>query len=127
MGHISAKVGLATQWQHSLYPFINTVVNFLFTYWLLLIYLALWLILVPFVTLIYAFANFTVRQLGYDVRAFPGGLLNRIIQSSIRLFVVEARHREHFWLLRFLAKDIQRIYFLLKKSFKPLNIKKIYK
>lgn len=126
MGNVSAKLGLAAQW-HSFYPFMNTLVNFLFTYWLLLIYLGLWIMIAPFVIVIYAFANFTVRQLGYDVRPFPGGLLNRIIQSSIRLFVVEARRHERFWLLRFLAKDVQRTYFLLKKSFKPFSTKKSYK
>jgi hypothetical protein len=124
--NIALKIHLAALWHQALYPLMNVITTFLFTNWLLFVYLLLWLLMAPFVTAIYIFTNFIVRQLGYTVRPFPGGLLNRVVQSTIRLFLVEARKRERFWLLRFLAKDVQRTSLLIKKSLWPLR-RKSYK
>ncbi len=116
---VALNLNLSAQWQHTFYPTINNVMTFFFTYWLLLFYLLLWLLLCPVVTAIYFATNFFVRVLGYDVRPFPGGLIDRLAQSSIRHFRVEARNREksRFWIAHFIRKDIRRSARLCKKSF----------
>lgn len=86
---IAASVGLQGWWQHTVYPPIASIAAFGFTYWWALFYVALWCVLCPFVTVIYATTNILVRLLGYDVRPFPDGRrtrkqLRRIIRAMVK-------------------------------------------
>ncbi len=120
---IAANLNLTVQWQYTIYPQVNMVATFLFTYWLLLLYILLWLFLCPVVTAIYFATNFFARMLGYEVRPFPGGLLDRMAQSSLRHFRIEARNREkpRTWLAQFMIKDARRSVALFKKSWSFRN------
>jgi hypothetical protein len=124
---IATRLHLATFWHNQLYPLVNTLVNFFFTYWLLLIYVTLWFALVPVVIVIYLATNILVRMLGYDVRPFPDGLLNRVLQQNVRTFLVMSRNRESGWLLRFLITDLRRSYALVKRSLWSRHKKQGYK
>ncbi len=86
---LTAHVGLADWWRHSIYPPISSLANVAFRYWILSFYIGLWVVLCPVVFVIYVFTNSFVRLLGYDVRPFPGGrvgrLLRRLNRRSIRV------------------------------------------
>lgn len=77
LGVLTASVGLGAWWQHTLSPFIAPLAAFGFTYWWALYYVALWVLLCPFVIVIYAATNSLVRRLGYAVRPFPGGNMHK--------------------------------------------------
>ncbi len=91
IGQVAAKIGLGVWWRQSLYPAVAWVAALLFTYWVAALYLAIWLILCPFVTLVYTVTNFFVRVFGYDVRPFPDGKINwllwRIQRRVVRIAV----------------------------------------
>jgi hypothetical protein len=127
IGKTAARLHFAMFWHNQLYPLVNTLVNFFFTYWLLLVYLSLWVVLVPVVTVIYLATNILVRMLGYQVRPFPDGLLNRVLQQNVRTFLVMSRSREPGWLLRFLIMDLRRTSALVKRSLWPRSKKQGYK
>jgi hypothetical protein len=127
LNQIATRLGFSALWRNQLYPVVNTITNFLFAYWLLLIYLVLWILLVPFVTVIYLATNIFVRMLGYDVRPFPDGLLNRIGQETVRTFAVMSRKRERGWFLHFLLTDARHASILVKKSFWHRSRKQSYK
>ncbi len=124
---IAARLHLSAFWHHQLYPLVNNLVNFFLTYWLLMIYVALWFLMIPVVTIIYLGTNIAVRTLGYNVRPFPDGLLNRIIQQNMRTFIVLSRKRERGWIVRFLITDIRRTSALVKKSLWSRSKKQEYK
>ncbi len=81
---VAANVGLGAWWKHTLYPPIASLVALAFTYWLILFYVALWVILCPVVIVIYAVTNVFVRTLGYDVRPFPDGKANKLMRRFSR-------------------------------------------
>jgi hypothetical protein len=87
MNLITARVGLANWWKHTIYPTVASLAVLGFTYWWILLYLGLWAALCPVVTAIYALANLFVRLLGYDVRPFPDGRLGRILHRAGRRLV----------------------------------------
>ena len=77
IGVLSASVGLGMWWQHTFVPLITPLVTFGFRYWWSLYYVALWVLLCPFVIAIYAVTNSLVRRLGYSVRPFPDGRVQK--------------------------------------------------
>lgn len=77
---LSAHIGLADWWKHTLYPPVSSLADLAFRYWLLAFYLGIWAVLCPVVFVIYVFTNSFVRLLGYDVRPFPGGWMERRLQ-----------------------------------------------
>jgi hypothetical protein len=88
LGLIATKIGLGAWWRQSLYPFVTQVAGLLFTYWVATLYLAIWVILCPFVTVVYTVTNLFVRLFGYDVRPFPDGRINRLL-GRIRRHVIK--------------------------------------
>lgn len=86
---LATRVGLGIWWKQSATPIVSAVATWGFTYWWLAMYIGVWLLLCPAVIGIYAFTNFFVRLLGYEVRPFPGGRLGRmhyrIVRSLIKL------------------------------------------
>ncbi|MDQ6659995.1 MAG: hypothetical protein M3Z24_03400, partial [Chloroflexota bacterium] len=89
---------------------VNTVVTFGFTYWEIMYYVLLWCFCLPAVLIVYYITNLFVRLLGYNVRPFPGGRLNRIINWSLRLFIRLAQKigLGKYPLLRALMKEFRR-------------------
>lgn len=84
---VTARLGLAVWWHQQLYPTVDAIAQWLFTNYLLTIYLVLCAILLPFVLVVYTITNLFVRLLGYDVRPFPGGKLNRWLRRMGRRVV----------------------------------------
>ncbi len=77
IGVLSASIGLGTWWQHTLMPLITPLATFGFRYWWGFYYVTLWVLLCPFVIAIYAVTNSFVRRLGYAVRPFPEGRIQK--------------------------------------------------
>ena len=77
IGVLSASIGLGVWWQHTLVPLIASLAAFGFRYWWGFYYVALWVLLCPFVIVIYAVTNSLVRRLGYSVRPFPEGRMQK--------------------------------------------------
>ena len=94
VGVLAGSVGLGRWWQHSLLPFVAPLVNFGFTYWWALYYVALWILLCPFVTVIYATTNTLVRRLGYEVRPFPNSNVNKRLRRFSRSLLRESARRK---------------------------------
>ena len=93
IGVLSASVGLGTWWQHTFVPLITPLVTFGFRYWWGLYYVALWVLLCPFVIAIYAVTNSLVRRLGYAVRPFPSGRLHKRMRRFSRSLLKSAVRR----------------------------------
>lgn len=81
---LMTRMGLGIWWHQQLYPLVTIFANWGFTYWWLSYYLALWVVSWSFVLPIYAATNVLVRALGYDVRPFPGGWLNKVLRRGRR-------------------------------------------
>jgi uncharacterized protein YybS (DUF2232 family) len=93
IGVLSASVGLGTWWQHTLISRITPIATFGFTYWWAFYYVALWVLLCPFVIAIYAVTNSLVRRLGYTVRPFPDGRMDKRMRRFSRSLLKTAVRR----------------------------------
>lgn len=80
---VAAGLGYAAWWRQMAYPALAQTT---LEYWPLLYLAALWIFLVPVVILMYFTTNYSVRLLGYNVRAFPGGAVERqLVRGARRL------------------------------------------
>lgn len=79
VAHTAQKLGIGTWWHVQALPLVSSLSNLAFTYWVITWYLLFWLLLCPFVLVMYMATNISVRMLGYEVRAFPGGRINKLI------------------------------------------------
>ncbi len=106
---ITPQIGLGAWW-HGTYPLARQIADLTLRYWLLLLFVSNWLILVPVVIIVSYITTFLVRLLGYNVRPFPDGRINKLIQwffrLSIRLMLKVGLDR--FWLVRMLIKEFRR-------------------
>lgn len=84
---LASRVGLGMWWKQSASPVVSSVAAWSFTYWWVAIYVGIWLLSCPAVIGTYAFTNFFVRLLGYEVRPFPGGKLGRLIYHISRSLI----------------------------------------
>ena len=82
---IAAQIGMNDLWRHGLYPTVAHVASFSFTYWWAALFIAYWIVLWPLVIVVYYVTNVFVRLLGYKVRPFPGGKLERFLHWLVRL------------------------------------------
>jgi uncharacterized protein YybS (DUF2232 family) len=87
IGVFTSSIGLGEWWTQSVYPTINQLVQLGLIYWWAFFYVALWIILCPVVVLVYYITNAFVRLLGYDVRPFPGGKIERIVRKAGRTII----------------------------------------
>ncbi len=94
---LSTSVGLGGLWTHTFLPFITPLAAFGFKYWLALYYVALWVLLCPFVIVIYATTNLLVRRLGYAVRPFPSGNTNKRMRRFSRSLLKSAVRRRRMF------------------------------
>ena len=106
---ITPQLGLATQW-HNAYPTVRHLADLSITYWLAVLFFSNWIVLIPVVIIVYYITAFLVRLLGYDVRPFPDGILNRFTQWIIRLVLHLGMKLGlgKFWATRTLIKEIRR-------------------
>jgi hypothetical protein len=86
---IALKAGLSGIWKQEILPQMTQFSEWGFTNWWLAYYLALWFGMAMPITGIYTVTNFFVRLLGYDVRPFPDGKLNKLLYR-IRRRIIKA-------------------------------------
>ena len=86
------QIGLGDWWRLQIYPTFDPLARLLLSYWWLALLVACWLIAWPLVILNYFMTNVLVRLLGYDVRPFPGGWIDRLLRR-IASRLVKARIR----------------------------------
>src|SRR4051794_22078726 len=91
-GFVAAALGYAVWWRQTAYPALAPLAQTTLKYWPLLYLATLWIFLVPVVILMYFTTNYSVRLLGYDVRAFPGGAVERrLVRGARRLIGLGCR------------------------------------
>jgi hypothetical protein len=81
---VAAGLGFGAWWQQSAYPALAPIAQLTLEYWWLLYPAVLWIFLLPIVVLMYFTTNYSVRMLGYNVRAFPGGAIERRLARGAR-------------------------------------------
>ncbi len=91
---VAPQLGFKDVWRHNVYPLVEQVANFGFTYWWAFLLLMYWLVLWPVVILVYYVTNVLVRLLGYKVRPFPGGKLEKFLHWLVRLIMKFVGRRE---------------------------------
>jgi energy-coupling factor transport system ATP-binding protein len=87
VGFISSHVGLGGWWHHSAYPVLASIAQLVLTYWWVFFFVAIWIILWPVVIVVHYITNFFVRLLGYDVRPFPGGIIDRLLRWILQVII----------------------------------------
>lgn len=109
LNFITPRLGLGNQW-HNIYPSIKQITDWLLIYWPLALYIGDWLVCLVLVIIVYYVTTFLVRFLGYDVRPFPDGILNKIILWIVRLAlrVALAFGLGKRWASRTLIAEIRR-------------------
>jgi hypothetical protein len=109
LGFITPQLGLGNWW-HSVYPVARHLADLSLNYWLVLLYVGNWIFACPVVIIVYYTTTFLVRLLGYDIRPFPDGRINKLIQWFIRLIVRIALKLGlgKYWIIRTLIKEIRR-------------------
>ncbi|HVB73630.1 MAG TPA: DUF2232 domain-containing protein [Ktedonobacteraceae bacterium] len=119
VGVVAASVGLGYWWQHNPAPVINAIAQVAFTYWWAAYYIVNWLFLLPVVIVVYFITNLLVRMLGYKVRPFPSGLIERFLYWILRAmtrFIPEQGRVGRHWLTRALKKEVRRLGIARQKS-----------
>ncbi len=106
---LTPQLGLGSTW-HSNESMIKHLADLSITYWLVVIFVSDWLILIPVVIFVYYITAFLVRLLGYNVRPFPDGILNRIILWVMTLLLRIAMKvgLGKYWATRTLIAEIRR-------------------
>ena len=110
LGFVAAHIGLGSWWKHSIFPFVISFETLLFTYWWLLYYMISCIFLCPIVIVVTYITNFLVRLLGYDVRPFPGGVLDKLLRWTMHIIIrlaIKLGLGNH-WLTGALIKEIRR-------------------
>jgi hypothetical protein len=84
---VTAWLGYGAWWRETAYPTLAPIARTTLEYWWLLYPAALWVFLAPVVVLMYFTTNYSVRLLGYNVRAFPGGVIERRLARGARRLI----------------------------------------
>ena len=93
LGFIASNAGLGDWWRHSAYPFLTSLAQFIFTYWWAVFFTTLWVYLWPITVTTYFITNLLVRLLGYDVRPFPGGSIEKLVRRVTKRLIREGIRR----------------------------------
>lgn len=106
---LTPQLGLSNAW-HSNEPLLKHLAALSLRDWLAVIFFSDWLILIPVVSIVYYITAFLVRLLGYNVRPFPDGILNRMLLWVINLVLRIALKLGlgKFWTTRTLIAEIRR-------------------
>ncbi len=86
-GGVADWLGYDAWWRQTAYPALASLAQTTLEYWWLLYPAALWVFLSPVVVLMYFTTNYSVRLLGYTVRAFPGGAIERRLTRGARRMI----------------------------------------
>jgi uncharacterized protein YybS (DUF2232 family) len=84
---VTARLGYGQWWRQTAYPALAPLAQASLVYWWALFPAAIWLFLCPVVTLMYFTTNYCLRLLGYDVRPFPGGRVERWMAGGARRLI----------------------------------------
>jgi hypothetical protein len=84
---VAAWLGYSAWWRETAYPALAPIAQTTLEYWWLLYPAALWIFLSPVVILMYFTTNYSVRLLGYNVRAFPGSVIERRLARGARRLI----------------------------------------
>jgi hypothetical protein len=108
---IARFIHLGGFWQQDLYPLIDRFVQWGFQHWLFFYYLTACLVCVPLVLVVYFIVNFFLRVLGYQVRPFPGYLLEGWLLALVNgLFKLLPRWAfVRFSVLKHLKREVRRL------------------
>lgn len=111
LGVVASSVGLGSLWMHRFLPTINALTAWAFTYWWLSYYLLTWVFLFPVVIVVYYVTNLFVRRLGYDVKQFPGGWLERLQYWVLRTLVslIPRAGAGKHWFVHNLRREVRRL------------------
>ena len=106
---LAPQVGLGTWWHHT-YPAAKHLADLSLTYWLVLLFVSDLALACLVVIVVYYITTFLVRLLGYNVRPFPDGRINKLIQWVIRLNIRLALKLGlgKYWVTRTLIKEVRR-------------------
>lgn len=106
---ITPQIGLGGWWQ-STSPLAHQLADLTLRYWLLLLFVSYWLLLIPVVIAVSYITTFLVRLLGYNVRPFPDGRINKLLQWFMRLLIRLALKvgLGRFWPVRMVIKEVRR-------------------
>jgi hypothetical protein len=109
LGFITLLLGLGSWW-HNAYPVAQHLADLSLTYWLPLLFVGDWMIACVLVIIVYYTTTFLVRLLGYDVRPFPDGRINKLIQWFIHLIIRLTLRLGlgKYWIIREFIKEVRR-------------------
>jgi hypothetical protein len=116
MNVLTNNFGLGTIWHQHLFPVVDALAKFSFTYWWAAFYFLNWIFLLPVVIVIYYMTNLFVRMLGYSVRPFPSGFLENLQYWLLRTFVKLIPKNNKHWLAHALRREVRRIGIARQKS-----------
>ena len=109
---VAASIGLGHWWQSSLLPPLNAIAQVAFTHWVIGFYVLNWIGLLPVVIAVYYVTNLLTRLLGYKVRPFPSGIIERLLYWTLRtltrLLPERGRIGRH-WMAQNLRKEVRRL------------------
>ncbi|MDQ6660499.1 MAG: YybS family protein [Chloroflexota bacterium] len=81
---IAPQIGMYGVWRQGIYPFMNAIATWAFTYWWFSLYIVYFCAFIPIVIIVYYVTNLFIRLLGYHVRPFPSGRLHRLMNWIVR-------------------------------------------
>ena len=98
---VTMRLGVGQFWRDQVVPILSPVIEWCFHYWWILILVAVLANALPIMFVMYYVTNVFVRVLGYDVRPFPSGwierrrrkLARRALRLGLRLHRIRARRR----------------------------------
>ncbi len=112
VGVVAASIGLGHVWHNNLLPLVTAIAQVAFTYWWIAFYLVSWIVLLPVVIVVYYVTNFITRLLGYRVRPFPSGIIERFLHWTLRALVglIPTRGRiGRHWMAQNLRREVRRL------------------
>ncbi|HEX9056460.1 MAG TPA: DUF2232 domain-containing protein [Ktedonobacterales bacterium] len=93
MNFLAPHLGIGGIWAQHVYPMLEPLAALAFLYWWALLFVGCLVGSVPVNIIMYYFTNTLVRFLGYQVRPFPGGKINRLAHKIRRRLVRRAIKR----------------------------------
>lgn len=93
MDFIASTAELGYWWKHNVYPLASQVATLIVPYWWVFFFLAIWIVLWPMVIVVYYVTNVFVRLLGYEVRPFPGGGIDKLLRKIARMLLKQGLRR----------------------------------
>ncbi len=90
---MASNIGLGYWWKHNVYPLAAQIGTLIVPYGWEFLLLAIWIVLWPMVIVVYYITNVFVRLLGYEVRSFPGGGIDKLMRKIARMLLKQGLRR----------------------------------